>query len=44
MCRILSGGDLEHLGRLGRAYAQAHHGWDTVLDTIFDIYRKILAA
>jgi hypothetical protein len=35
-------GDLRALGAQGRAYAEAHHGWDTVLDRLFDIYRGIL--
>jgi alpha-1,6-mannosyltransferase len=43
-CRMLAGGNLDHFGTLGRAYAEAHHGWNTVLDQIFHIYRNILAA
>lgn len=39
--RLLSG-DLRSLGARGRLYAEAHHGWDTVLDRHFDIYRRIL--
>jgi alpha-1,6-mannosyltransferase len=35
-------GDLRALGGRGRAYAEAHHGWDTVLDRLFDVYRGIL--
>jgi alpha-1,6-mannosyltransferase len=38
----LLSGDLTQLGSLGRAYAEAHHGWDTVLNRLFDIYRGIL--
>jgi alpha-1,6-mannosyltransferase len=34
--------DLGVLGARGRLYAEAHHGWDTVLDCLFDIYRRIL--
>jgi alpha-1,6-mannosyltransferase len=36
-------GDLGSLGAAGRRYAEAHHGWDEVLDRIFDVYRRILA-
>lgn len=35
-------GGLEGLGSKGRRYAEAYHGWDTVLDQLFDIYRRIL--
>jgi hypothetical protein len=35
-------GGLEGLGSKGRLYAEAYHGWDTVLDQLFDIYRRIL--
>jgi alpha-1,6-mannosyltransferase len=38
----LLSGDLQSLGARGRWYAEAHHGWDTVLDRLFDIYRGIL--
>lgn len=38
----LFAGDLAGLGARGRAYAEAHHGWDTVLDRIFDVYRRVL--
>ena len=38
----LLSGDLRSLGVRGRVYAEAHHGWDTVLDRHFDIYRRIL--
>jgi alpha-1,6-mannosyltransferase len=34
--------DLSALGAAGRCYAEAHHGWDAVLDRIFDVYRGIL--
>jgi alpha-1,6-mannosyltransferase len=37
-------GDLESLGAAGRRYAEAHHGWDAVLDRIFDVYRDILGS
>ena len=36
-------GDLALLGARGRRYAEADHGWDAVLDRIFDVYRAILA-
>jgi alpha-1,6-mannosyltransferase len=36
-------GDLPVLGAAGRRYAEAHHGWDAVLDRLFDVYRKILS-
>ncbi|MFL5401370.1 MAG: glycosyltransferase [Gemmatimonadales bacterium] len=42
VCRML-GSNLEPLGARGRAYAEAHHGWDTVLDQLFDIYRRVLS-
>ena len=38
----LFGGDLGALGAAGRRYAEADHGWDAVLDRIFDVYREIL--
>ena len=37
------GGDLPALGAAGRRYAEADHGWDTVLDRLFDVYRRVLA-
>jgi alpha-1,6-mannosyltransferase len=37
-------GDLASLGRRGRRYAEAHHGWDQVLGAIFGVYRDILRA
>lgn len=30
------------LGVRGRAFAEAHHGWDQVFDQLFDIYRRVL--
>jgi alpha-1,6-mannosyltransferase len=36
-------GDLPELGARGRRYAEADHGWDAVLDRIFDVYRSVLA-
>ena len=38
----LLSGDLGALGSYGRRYAEAHHGWDTVLEKLFDVYRRIL--
>ena len=40
----LLGSDLASLGAKGRAYAEAHHGWDTVFDGLFEIYRGVLRA
>jgi alpha-1,6-mannosyltransferase len=40
-CRLLQG-DLAGFGAAGRRYAEAHHGWDAVLDRIFGVYRDIL--
>ena len=34
--------NLPELGLKGRAYVEAHHGWDLVLDRLFGIYRDIL--
>jgi len=41
VCHLLSN-DLAAYGARGRSYAEAHHGWDTVLDRLFDIYRRVL--
>lgn len=35
-------GDLPALGRIGRAYAEAEHAWDRVLDRLFAVYRGVL--
>ncbi len=40
----LLGEDLPALGRLGRRYAEERHGWDAVLDRLFQVYRGVLAA
>jgi alpha-1,6-mannosyltransferase len=40
----LLAGDLPALGRLGRRYAEDHHGWDAVLDRLFEVYRGVLDA
>ncbi len=37
-------GDLGALGAVGRRYAEADHGWDAVLNRVFDIYRLVLRA
>jgi alpha-1,6-mannosyltransferase len=39
--RLLQG-DLAPLGAAGRRYAEAHHGWDAVLDRLFGVYGDIL--
>ena len=36
--------DLPELGARGRAYAEAHHRWETVFDRLFDVYRSVLAS
>ena len=36
-------GDLAALGARGRRYAEADHGWNAVLDRMFDVYRSVLA-
>jgi alpha-1,6-mannosyltransferase len=41
--RLLAGG-LHGLGRAGRHHAEAHHGWDAVLDRLFAVYRDSLAS
>jgi alpha-1,6-mannosyltransferase len=38
----LLSGNLADLGARGRAYVEAHHGWDLVFDRLFDIYRDVL--
>jgi alpha-1,6-mannosyltransferase len=39
----LLGEDLPALGRIGRRYAEEHHGWDAVFDRLFQAYRRVLA-
>jgi alpha-1,6-mannosyltransferase len=34
--------NLADLGARGRAYVEAHHGWDLVFDRLFEIYRDVL--
>jgi alpha-1,6-mannosyltransferase len=36
--------DLTGIGAKGRSYVEAHHGWDTVFDGLFSIYRGIADA
>jgi alpha-1,6-mannosyltransferase len=36
-------GDLPALGRIGRRYAEEHHGWDAVFDRLFQTYRRVLS-
>jgi alpha-1,6-mannosyltransferase len=38
----LLGSDLTALGAMGRSHAERHHGWDAVLDRVFDVYGMIL--
>jgi hypothetical protein len=38
----LLGRDLTALGAKGRSHAERHHGWDAVLDRVFDVYGMIL--
>jgi alpha-1,6-mannosyltransferase len=38
----LFSGNLQAHARRGRHYAETYHGWDTVLDRLFDVYRGIL--
>ena len=39
----LLGEDLPGLGAVGRRYAETHHGWDTVFDRLFQVYRSLIA-
>lgn len=34
--------DLGALGDSGRRYAEANHGWEGVLDRLFEVYRRVL--
>jgi alpha-1,6-mannosyltransferase len=40
-CHLFAG-NLGQLGALGRSYAEAHHGWETVFDRLFAVYRRIV--
>jgi alpha-1,6-mannosyltransferase len=35
--------DPKKLGAPGRAFVEREHGWDTVFDRIFDVYRDVIA-
>ena len=41
--RLLSH-DLKRLGDTGRAYVEAHHGWSTVFDRLFAVYRRVISS
>ncbi len=41
--RLLSD-DLTRLGNVGRAYVEAHHGWSTVFDRLFAVYRRVISS
>jgi alpha-1,6-mannosyltransferase len=41
--RIISA-DLTGLGDTGRAYVEAHHGWSTVFDRLFAVYRRVISS
>jgi alpha-1,6-mannosyltransferase len=43
VCSMLTT-DLAPQGARGRRYAEAHHSWDTVLDRLFEIYRRVLSS
>jgi alpha-1,6-mannosyltransferase len=36
--------DLTQLGDQGRAYVEAHHGWSTVFDRLFAVYRRVISS
>jgi len=40
----LLGDDLATLGAHGRRYVEVNHGWERVLDGLFEIYRGVLGA
>ena len=37
------GSDVRALGVTARCFAEAHHGWDSVFDRLFTIYRRVIA-
>jgi len=41
--RLLSD-DLKRLGDIGRRYVEAHHGWGTVFDRLFAVYRQVISS
>jgi alpha-1,6-mannosyltransferase len=36
--------DLTRLGDKGRRYVEAHHGWSTVFDRLFAVYRRVISS
>ena len=40
----LLGQDLTVLGEVGRAFVEAHHGWNTVFDRLFAVYRRVISS
>jgi alpha-1,6-mannosyltransferase len=36
--------DLAELGGIARSYAETHHGWTTVFDRLFSVYRRVLSS
>ena len=40
----LLGSDLAGLGQLSRRYAETNHGWSTVFDRLFSVYRTVLSS
>jgi alpha-1,6-mannosyltransferase len=40
----LLGDDPDRLGEIGRAYVEAHHGWSTVFDRLFAVYRRVISS
>ena len=41
--RLLSD-DLTRLGDKGRSFVEAHHGWSTVFDRLFAVYRRVISS
>lgn len=35
--------DLGSLGHAARSFTESHHGWNTVFDRLFDVYRRVIA-
>lgn len=38
---LLTGADLDALGRCGRAYAETFHAWDRVFEQLLEVYRSV---
>jgi alpha-1,6-mannosyltransferase len=36
--------DLTRLGNAGRVYVEANHGWSTVFDLLFAVYRRVISS